>query len=175
VEQVGLAEANAAEEEEGVEGLAGVLGDGEGRAVGEFVGVADDEGGEGVVRVEQRFGLPGGGGLGFGGRSRVFGVFLGLGLGEGLGGGRDGQAFADDKLDLDGADRDLADHGTEQVEVVIGQPHHAEVVGHLQGQDIALERRGAHGGKPEGIDLRFEHAAQGFLRSGPDGLGGGGH
>ena len=52
VQQVGLAEAGRAVEEERVVGLAGQLGDGERGGVGEAVGVADDELVERELRVE---------------------------------------------------------------------------------------------------------------------------
>ena len=52
VHEVRLAEADAAVEEERVVGVAGSLGDGEAGRVGELVGRADDEGAEGVARVQ---------------------------------------------------------------------------------------------------------------------------
>ena len=51
--QVGLAEPGGAVDEERVVGLAGRLGDGVGRGGGELVGLADDEGVEGVALVER--------------------------------------------------------------------------------------------------------------------------
>ena len=52
VQQVGLAEADAAVDEERVVGLRRQLGDGLAGGLGELVGVADDEGVEGVARGE---------------------------------------------------------------------------------------------------------------------------
>ena len=52
VHQVGLAEADPAVQEERVVGVAGALGDRQAGGVGEAVGRADDEVGEGVARVE---------------------------------------------------------------------------------------------------------------------------
>ena len=52
VHQVGLAEADAAVQEERVVGVAGALGDRQARGVGEAVGRPDDEVGERVARVE---------------------------------------------------------------------------------------------------------------------------
>ena len=54
VQQVGLADAGRADDEERVVGLAGQLGDRERRGVGEAVGVADDELLEGELRVQAR-------------------------------------------------------------------------------------------------------------------------
>ena len=56
MQQVGLADAGRAVEEERVVGLAGQLGDGERGGVGEAVRVADDELLEGVLRVEAGLG-----------------------------------------------------------------------------------------------------------------------
>jgi hypothetical protein len=65
LEQVCLAEADAAEDEERVVVLAGVVGDGDAGRVGELVGRPDDELIEGVARVDARGleGLGGGDGL----------------------------------------------------------------------------------------------------------------
>ena len=52
VHQVGLAEAHAAVQEERVVGVAGALGDGQAGRVGQAVGRAHDEVGEGVARVD---------------------------------------------------------------------------------------------------------------------------
>ena len=54
VHQVGLAHADAAVEKERIVGLRWALGDGFGGGAGELVAVADDEGVEGVARVELR-------------------------------------------------------------------------------------------------------------------------
>lgn len=68
LEQVCLAEADAAEDEERVVVLAGVVGDGDAGRVGELVGRPDDELIEGVARVDAG-GLEGlGGGDGLRGR-----------------------------------------------------------------------------------------------------------
>ena len=56
VEQVGLADAGRAVEEQGVVGLAGLLGDGESGGVGEAVAVADDELVEGVFGMQRAAG-----------------------------------------------------------------------------------------------------------------------
>ena len=58
VHQVGLAHAHAAVEEERIVGLGGALGDGQRGGAGKLVAVADDEGVEGVARVELRRGGP---------------------------------------------------------------------------------------------------------------------
>jgi hypothetical protein len=71
LEEVGFAEAAVTVEEEGVELLAGVLGDLEGGVVGELVVGSDDEFVEGVLGVDD--GLGGGGGRGGGGRGGVRG------------------------------------------------------------------------------------------------------
>ncbi len=58
VHQVGLAHAHAAVEEERIVGLGGALGHGQRGGAGKLVAVADDEGIEGVARVELRRGGP---------------------------------------------------------------------------------------------------------------------
>ena len=58
VHQVGLAHADAAIEEERIVGARGPLGDGQRGGAGKLVAVADDEGVEGVARVELRGGGP---------------------------------------------------------------------------------------------------------------------
>ena len=58
MQQVGLPQAGAAVDEEGVIGLAGLLGDAPGGGVGQAVSVADDEGVKGVAGVKGEVGIP---------------------------------------------------------------------------------------------------------------------
>ena len=66
VQQVGLAEPDAAVEEERVVAVRGALGDGPRGGVRELVGAADDEGVEGVLRVEAVADRPSGRSTSFG-------------------------------------------------------------------------------------------------------------
>ena len=170
VQQVRLAQADPAKQEERVEGLARILRHSDGGAVGELVVVAHDKRRERVGGIE--LGLTGPGcRRGF---RRLFGQHDRLGLRRGSGGNRRLRR-GDHEGDVHRLHRRPADHRAQQVKVVVLEPHFAKLIRDRQREGFALELVRLDGRKPERIDLGFQHPAQGILSGSPEGLSGNGH
>ena len=163
VEEMGLAEAGAAVEEEGVEVFAGLLGYGLGGGQGQPVRLSDHEIVEDVL-VEERGEGPG---------AAVRSVLLRLGLGgpsvQGLGGGDargGGRGVLHQVSDLDRRAQRFGGEGLQQLPVMVPEPLHVEIRGdpHLEdiiGQFYAHPRE--PGCPPIGRYVRLELGYQPFL------------
>ena len=135
VEQVGLAEAGGAVQEERVPGVAGLLCDRLGGGEGELVGAADDEGLEEVAGARARVaGIAGGGGR----RDRALeGAVRRLGREAGRGGGARG--VIDGEGDPDGPPGEGREELLEPGAIVVLDEVAVELVGRGDPQPVALE------------------------------------
>jgi hypothetical protein len=144
VEEVGLAKAGTAVNEQGVVGLAGILGDGLSSGAGELVGGAGNEGSEGIPGVE--------------GRARRGGGRFG----RSLGGGGDG--------DLDGVASERRGQVLEEGKVVVPDVVGVDWGGGVEVEVTRGAGGGFEGCKPEIKLLRPQVLGEELLEGGPEGV-----
>jgi len=173
VEEVGLAEPDTTEEEEGIEGPARVLGHRERGAVGHLAVVAHHEARKGAVLVEQGLGVAARGprvaSPAFRGLRGLLHVRLGLRF-RGL--DRFGGGFLDQELDPDRLHGHPACRGPQEVEVVVRQPDRAELVTNPQLEQVAFEGEGTKPLEPQGVVVGPQHSLELGLDGGPHLFGG---